>query len=231
MYYRDLLAPPLEIDLEDEARPRPAAEAAHPRAPESERTKSMDDLMVRVRTRDPIGDASSGEPMTCYSWDDTSETVMKFDGTRWTVTQKDIASGRIERFTQSSGSGDHGRLEMMQGAPVHRPAGALERQSFAWHGVEDRGLVLSTTANVQLPRSMRNDVAGAILSAPGLVGPAMNILLPDPVRLERSMKNAARSPTSITRRHRGPFLTRPVPRRSRSPCPTAPPPQARPRAR
>lgn len=139
------------------------------------------------------------EPSTSYSWDDKSETVLKFDGRSWTITRKDIRTGAIERFTQS-GTGALGRLEVMQGKGVNLPKGtplpasmdALHRQLFTWNGVEDSAAPgLGSRQDVPLPRTMRRDVAGIILSSPDAAGPALNNLLPDNVRKEMAAETRA----------------------------------------
>lgn len=196
MYYRGLIGSQIDDldradDAADETRsPRVDAPAAA-KSPFSESAAFSGAALLALRTGDPVGDASKGEPMTCYSWDDRSETVMKFDGKVWTVTQKDIASGRIERFTQASGDTDHGRLDVFQGHATAAPEGALERKLFSWEGVEDRGRVIGSHENQQLPRTMRRDVAGTILTAPAQVGEAMNNLLPDKVRHEMAEETRA----------------------------------------
>lgn len=124
------------------------------------------------------------EPVTCYSWDDASETVLKFDGRSWTVTRKDMRTGAIERFTQS-GAGASGRIEFIQGKGDASPEAldALQRKLFTWDGVEDaQPAKLASRQSVPLPQSMRRAVEGTILSAPNPPGDSITNLLPDDVR-------------------------------------------------
>jgi hypothetical protein len=153
--------------------------------------------------------AIPGEPYTCYSWSDTSETTLTYTGKSWVITQKDVRSGKIERFTQS-GTGASGMLETIQGRPA--PASdsdalnALKRKLFAWEGVEDRQPAQTASRKlVPLPRNMWEDVAGTILSSPKPMGSAFENLLPDSVRAEmarEAVADAARL-NATTSPHRG----------------------------
>lgn len=165
------------------AMPPPAAGAATGRS-----TKSEDALALAANKegagRIAPANYTKGEPYTCTSWDDSLETIATFDGKSWTITQKDIRTGLIERFTQS-GSGPTGRLEMIQGTATLGAGDALHRKLFGWAGVEDRGSALSTSLReAPLSRSMRADVAGLLIAMPNQMGDGLENLLPSAVRAE-----------------------------------------------
>jgi hypothetical protein len=151
-------------------------------------------------------DWRKGETFTCSSWDDKSETLMSFDGSSWTITRKDMQSGVIERFRQS-GSGDSGLVEVIQGKAAPNAGDALHRDIFNWAGVEDKGPVQSIPGLVPLPRDMRDDVAGVIISNPRMLGTAFENLLPDSVRAEMANERQA----ELTRANAGPRVSSPTP--------------------
>ncbi len=133
-----------------------------------------------------------GQPFVALEKSDDCDTQFVFNGKSWVITQKNIRTGVIQRFTQS-GTGDRGRLEVIQGkglnlpngAPLPESASAIGRVGFSWVGVEDKGPAQAAShAEVPLPRSMRADV-GSMLSDRGApMGDALENLLPDSVRRE-----------------------------------------------
>ena len=135
--------------------------------------------------------AITEQPAEILSWDDTSETSMRFNGRSWTVTRKDLRTGEIQRFKQSE-IGSLGQLEVIQTKPEPDAADALHRSLFTWMGTEDtRQAHLVSRELGPLPKSMRFDVADAILSMPTTAGDAINNLLPDKVRREMAAENKA----------------------------------------
>jgi hypothetical protein len=93
-----------------------------------------------------------------WTWTgNNSESHGEFTGDSWIISQKDLKTGRIEKFTQSGTSG-LGRLEIIQGDPETEGGLDLGRNpKWRTNGETERTPKTSSSKLVSLPDDMKRD--------------------------------------------------------------------------